>query len=159
MLDTFADMDADIGGFNVAADEPCAGKPMTLTPLPWPGLEVPNASFSTGGCVCVVGCVCWCFNAFVRRFVTATSRFRRGCSTGNTLRRFFGSFERACRSHDQTHTEKNGRQAHKKKKIEMQIGSNAENADGKANQSISYSPIYLRVRIEHREIANDDGNG
>lgn len=108
---------ADIGWFDVAADEPCAGRPpMTLTPFPWPGLEVPNASFSTGGCVCVVGCVCWCFNAFVRRFVTGTSRFRRGCSTGNTRRRFFGSFERAWHANDKMQTESEDKQKRKKKK-------------------------------------------
>lgn len=98
ILDIFADIDTDIGWFDAATNEFCAGKPMTLTPFPWPGLEVPNASFSTGGYICVLGWVCWCFDAFVRRFVTGTSRFRRGSSTGFALRRVFGNFERACRS-------------------------------------------------------------
>lgn len=68
---------------------------ITFTPLTWPILVLPKASLNIGGCTCVAGCVCWCFNAFIRRLVTPTSRLRRGCSTGNTRRRFLGNFERA----------------------------------------------------------------
>lgn len=139
---------------------------MTLTPFPWPGLDVPNASFSTDGCVCVVGCVCWCFNAFVRRFVTGTSRFRRGCSTGNTLRRFFGSFERAC--HIQTkrnQTEKAfiiglNEYSSEKMKIKKEKNKTEKTRKRQYQSIIMYNiPIYLRMRIEHRKIANDDWHG
>lgn len=93
----FDDIDVDVGWFDGDA-EFCVDKPITFTPFTWPLLALPNKSFPTGGggwFVCDPGCECWCLSAFVRRFVTVTSRLRRTCSTGNTRRRFFGSFERA----------------------------------------------------------------
>lgn len=54
-----------------------------------PNLLLPgDRSFITAGC----------FTALTRRLeaVASRSNFLRGCSTGNTRRRFLGSFERAC---------------------------------------------------------------
>lgn len=94
MLAILADIVVDVGWLDGDA-ELCVDNPITLTPFTWPPLALPKASFKTAGCVWVAGCVCWCLSAFVRRLVTGTSRFRLGCSTGNTRRRFFGNFDRA----------------------------------------------------------------
>jgi hypothetical protein len=51
-------------------------------------LALPKASLKMAGW--------WCLMAFMRRLITPSPLFRRGCSTGSTLRRFFGSLDRAC---------------------------------------------------------------
>lgn len=56
-----------------------------------PIFALPKASLKMAGCVVW----CWCFMAFVRRCSAPFSRLRRGCSTGSTLRRFLGNFDRA----------------------------------------------------------------
>lgn len=95
----------------------CADKPITLTPFTCPLFAGANGSFTidgANGSFTIAGANgsftidalppvgCWCFNAFVRRFVTGTSRFLRGCSTGNTRRLFLGSFDRAYEREDKT---------------------------------------------------------
>lgn len=97
----------------------CADKPITLTPFTCPLFAGANGSFTidgANGSFTIAGANgsftidalppvgCWCFNAFVRRFVTGTSRFLRGCSTGNTRRLFLGSFDRAYEREEKTET-------------------------------------------------------
>lgn len=59
-----------------------------------PSFALPKASLNIAG-FAAVGWVCWCFKAFILRLATGGSRFRLGCSTGNTRRRRLGSFDRA----------------------------------------------------------------
>lgn len=90
--DIFAIFDG-MGWFAANAEFPV--NPITFTPFTCPLL------FSTGGWVCELRWVlplppCWCLSALVRRFWTGGSfGFRLTCSTGRTLLRFFGNFDRA----------------------------------------------------------------
>lgn len=98
-----ADIDVDVACTHGVL-ELCADNPITFTPFTCPvfdgangsfTIDGANGSFTIDGVLCVGKLPCWCLTAFVRRFVTATSRFRLGCSTGNTRRLFLGSFDRA----------------------------------------------------------------